>query len=128
MLSTTPIQPLSRKYLSEDFKIENWEVLQPYFEELATRPLDSLSALHRWLQDLSELESVIQEEGSWRQIQLTRNTSDARLRESFEYFITQIEPNIKPYAFKLNQKLLDCPFVDLLDEAQFMPYIRAVRN
>ncbi len=34
-----------RKFLPRDFKITNWEGLQPYYEELNTRVIDSKEGL-----------------------------------------------------------------------------------
>jgi oligoendopeptidase F len=42
--------------------------------------------------------------------------------------VTEIEPKIKPYAFAINQKLLDCPFKDNLDQKIYFPYLRNVAN
>ncbi|GAA4450761.1 M3 family oligoendopeptidase [Rurimicrobium arvi] len=122
------IQPKKRSFLPEDFQVSTWEQLQPYFDELSKRELTSLQALHAWLSDLSELESVIGEDACWRQIKMTCDTTDPKLEEAFTYFVTEIEPRLKPYMFAINRKLLDCPYKEQLDDQQYFPYLRGVAN
>jgi len=122
------IEKKPRHFLAEDFRITTWEALQPYFEALLQRPLDSAEALRQWLADLSELEAVINEDASWRQINMTRDTTDPELEAAFNYFVLEIDPKIKPYAFQLNRKLIACPFTEELDKAVYFPYLRSVKN
>ncbi len=122
------IEKKSRQFLPQDFKITNWEALRPYFEDLLNRPLNKPADLHHWLGDLSELESVINEDACWRQINMTRNTADPALEQAFQYFILEIDPRIKPYAFELNRKLVACPYTKDLDPAVYFPYLRSVEN
>jgi oligoendopeptidase F len=117
-----------RKFLPAGFKITDWEALQPYFEDLKAREISSADDLHRWLDDVSELESVISEDASWRQIRMTLDTTNEDYEKAFTYFVTEIEPKMKPYGFELNKKLVASPFAEDLDKAQYFPYLRSVRN
>lgn len=123
-----PIEKLKRSFLPEDFKVTTWENLQPYFEDLKNRELNNIQDLYKWLSDMSELEAVISEDASWRQINMTCDTTNPSYEEAFTYFCLEIEPKMKPYFFELNKKLLASPFTKELDEKQFYPYLRAVRN
>ena len=123
---TANIQPKPRTFLPKDFSLTNWEALQPYFEQLQARSIDTKEDLQQWLADLSELDAMISEDASWRQIHMTLDTTNAAYEEAFTYFVTEIEPKMKPYAFALNQKLIDSPFSKDLDAAQYFPYLRNV--
>ena len=125
---STMIEKIKRNFLPEDFTITTWETLQPYFENLKERNLDSPEALHQWMKDVSEMEAVISEDACWRQIKMTCDTTDPKLEEAFTYFCLEIEPKMKPYSFELNKKLVACPFTKELDEAVYYPYLRSVRN
>ncbi len=125
---STMIEKIKRNFLPEDFTVTTWETLQPYFEDLKNRELNSPEALQQWLKDVSELEAVISEDASWRQIKMTCDTTDPRLEEAFTYFCLEIEPKMKPYFFELNKKLVACPYTKDLDEAIYYPYLRSVRN
>ena len=114
--------------MPEDFTITTWETLQPYFENLKERELDSPEALQQWMKDVSEIEAVISEDACWRQIKMTCDTTDPKLEEAFTYFCLEIEPKMKPYSFELNKKLVASPYTKDLDEAVYYPYLRSVRN
>ena len=40
---------------------------------------------------------------------MTCDTENKALEEAFTYFVMEIQPNIQPYADKLNRKLVDNP-------------------
>lgn len=128
MNKTANIQARERSFLPKDFILTDWAALEPYFEELKNRVLDTETALENWLSDLSELESIVGEDACWRQIKMTCDTTDATLEEAFTYFVTEIEPKIKPYAFEINKKLLESPFRKDLDKNLYFPYLRNVEN
>jgi oligoendopeptidase F len=117
-----------RQFLPADFKITDWESLQPYFEKLQSRTISNADDLHQWLADTSELEAVISEDASWRQIHMTLDTTNPEYEQAFTYFVTEIEPKMKPYFFALNKKLAESPFSEGLDPSQFFPYLRSVHN
>src|ERR1044072_1686029 len=121
-------RPKTRKFLPAEFTITDWESLQPYFEKLESRTVHNAEELHQWLDDVSELEAVISEDASWRQIRMTLDTTNPEYEEAFTYFVAEIEPKMKPYFFSLNKKLVDSPYVEGLDKGLFFPYLRSVRN
>src|ERR1043166_161206 len=86
-----------RTFLPQDFTVTTWEALQPYFEDLKSRTLDSKTALREWLDDLSELEAVVSEDASWRQIRMTLDTANEDYEKAFTYFVSEKEPKMKPY-------------------------------
>ena len=117
-----------RVFLPENFVITDWESLEPYFKNLLDRPLDSRAALEKWLKDTSELEAVVSEDACWRQIKMTCDTTDKTLEEAFVFFVTQIQPNIQPYADKINRKLVASPFTKELDQKKYFTYLRSVKK
>jgi oligoendopeptidase F len=122
------IEKLPRNYLPASFTITSWQQLEPYFKELAERPLTSQQALEQWLKDSSELEAAISEDACWRQIKMTCDTENKTLEEAFIFFVTQIQPQIQPYADTLNRKLIDCPFTSQLDADKYFTYLRSVKK
>ena len=122
------IEKIKRSFLPEDFRVTTWDTLKPYFEELKGRPIDSVVALAQWLKDISELEAVVSEDASWRQIKMTCDTTNKEFEDAFTYFMMEIEPNMKPYFFELNKKLLASPYIKELDPSQYFPYLRSVEN
>ncbi|MDI9320844.1 MAG: M3 family oligoendopeptidase [Phycisphaerales bacterium] len=128
MNATAQIKAKKRSFLPQDCNLSDWASVEPYFQNLQNRNLDSQEVLLQWLADLSELEAVVGEDACWRQIKMTCDTTNPTLEEAFTFFVTEIEPKIKPYAFAINQKLLDCPFKDKLDQKIYFPYLRNVAN
>ncbi|MFY8004436.1 MAG: M3 family oligoendopeptidase [Chitinophagaceae bacterium] len=125
---TANIQKLPRHYLPATFEITDWESLAPFFTELLNRNIQSVSALERWLQDMSELEAVVSEDACWRQIKMTCDTSNTALEEAFTYFCLEIQPKIQPFADQLNKKLIQSPFLQELNEETYRIYLRNVRK
>ncbi len=128
MTLSADISKLERHFVPEDFQITTWELLEPYFSELANRPLESREALEQWLKDTSELEAVVSEDACWRQIRMTCDTTNPALEEAFTYFCMEIQPRLQPYADQLNKKLLNCPFVRELDQQKYFTYLRSVKK
>lgn len=124
----TTLQVNERQFLPADFKVTNWDALQPYFEELTNRPINNKAELEKWLHDISELEAVVSEDACWRQINMTRDTTNKAFEEAFTFFCMEIEPKMKPYGFELNKKLLASPFTKELDKNTYFPYLRNVEN
>jgi len=122
------IRKTPRIYLPEDFTITTWEELEPYFKALLERPINSREDLEKWLKDMSELEAVISEDACWRQIKMTCDTENKVLEEAFTFFCMEIQPKIQPYADQLNRKLVNCPYIDELDQKEFFTYLRSVRK
>ena len=77
---TAQITSIPRSFLPKDFKISDWNTLEPYLKELLDRPLNSKDDLENWLRDLSEVEAVIGEDAAWRQIKMTCDKSKSTSR------------------------------------------------
>src|SRR5688572_3660718 len=122
------IKKLPRKFLPEIYKVTDWPGLEPYFKELLDRNLQSKADLEKWLKDMSELEAVVGEDASWRQIKMTCDTENKELEKAFEFFVLEIQPKIQPYADKLNRKLVENPFLGELDQDKYYTYIRSVKK
>ena len=121
-----PTRP-KRKYLSESFKVESWEALQPIFDELLNRELTSVESLEDWIRDLSELEAVLSEETAWRYIRMNIDTTNKEYEEAFNFIVTEIDPKAAPYSDKFNHKLLESPYCSALDEKKYRIFLRSLQ-
>lgn len=122
------ITATARHYLSQNFKVENWEGLQPFFEELLQREIKDVVALEQWLKDQSEVEAAISEDACWRQIKMTCDTENKQLEEAFNYFCLEIQPKVQPFADALNKKLLASPFLKDLDKDKYYTFLRSIEK
>ncbi len=128
MIPNAAIEKISRHFLPANFKITNWESLEPYFKTLTEREIASKAHLEQWLQDMSELEAIVSEDACWRQIKMTCDTTDKALEDAFTYFCMEIQPKLQPYADLLNKKLINCAFTAELDQNLYHTYLRSVKK
>lgn len=128
MNATAELSRPQRQYLPQDFEITTWDALEPYFKELLDRPINNNSDLEKWLKDVSELEAVVSEDACWRQIRMTCDTENKQLEEAFTFFCMEIQPQMQPYADKLNRKLVENPFTAQLDKEKYFTYLRSVKK
>jgi oligoendopeptidase F len=128
MVLSADIQKLERSFVPADFKVTTWELLEPFFKNLAERSLNSREDLEQWMKDMSEVEAVVSEDACWRQIKMTCDTTDTALEEAFTYFCMEIQPKLQPYADQLNKKLVNSAFTQELDQDKYFTYLRSVKK
>lgn len=103
-----------RKFVDNNLKIDSWETVESYYQDLLNRTLDSKEQFLQWLNDISELEAILEEDLAWRYIRMTINTKDEKLSEAYRFFVTEIQPKLAPLEDQLNRKLNDSEFTEEL--------------
>lgn len=127
-MPTANLEKPQRHFLPADYVLTDWKSLEPYFQDLVERPLDTRAQLEKWLMDMSELEAVVSEDACWRQIRMTCDTENKSLEEAFNYFCLEIQPKIQPFADRLNRRLVENPHTQELDQKEYFTYLRGVRK
>jgi oligoendopeptidase F len=117
-----------RRYLPKDASLGDWASVEPYLKELEGRALDSPEALEKWLSDLGELETVLDEEGSLRYIRMTCATDDAAVEKAYLDFLEKVSEPSKPLFFALMKKYKACPHRKALKTWDLSLYDRSVEN
>lgn len=117
----------TRSYIPAELNIQ-WENLEPIFNELINRSVNSVKDLEQWLRDRSEIEATLEEDFAWRYIRMTCDTTDEKLLTDFQFFATEIEPKIAPLNNELNKKFIQSPFAEQLDEAKYYVYVRGIKK
>ena len=127
---TMKISKPTRQFIDQDLIIDSWGSIEQYFENLASRIIESESDFKQWLSDQSELDAIIEENAAWRYIKMTINTKDKELSDNYTFFISEIQPKIAPYEDLLNRKLNDSPFSKLLSKEadSYKIMFRQVKN
>lgn len=105
----------NRTFVARDLQINSWDDVRPYFEKLQAFTIDSEDAMKTFLAYRSELEAVLEEEMSWRYIKMTCNTTCTELRDSFNKFATEIDPEISKFSNLLDKKCLASEYFQKLD-------------
>ena len=125
---TANITKLTRHFIPNNFELINWQSIEPYFKTLLDTPINTKEQLLQWMLQVSELEAVINEDACWRQIKMTCNTTDKTLEAAFNFFCTDIQPYIQPYADALNKKLVNHPLTVSLDATTYFTYLRSIKK
>ena len=87
MNTTADIKKLPRKFFPENLILSDWETIEPFFKELLERKIHSKEDLEKWLQDMSELEAMMNEDACWRQIKMTCDTNNKTTGRIFQFFL-----------------------------------------
>ena len=122
-----PSRP-KRNFVPENLNIDSWNKVEPLFENLLKRSINSKKELENWMKDRSELNSVMNEDLAWRYIKMNINTKDEQLAKKFHFWIKEISPKLAPYSHKLNLKLIESPFLNELEQKKYHIYLRSVKK
>ena len=117
-----------KTFVPKEFKVTTWAKLKPYYNELLNRTIRSRVELEQWLKDKGELDAVVSEAFSWRYINVTIDTTDQKAEELFQYAVQKLAPKITSFENALDQKLVECPFIDALPAAKYKIHIRSIKN
>ena len=77
---------------SEAFKTATWQDVAPFYEELATRPLNR-DNVEDWLLDWSRFESLLAEAAALANFAYCINTADSAAEEAHLRFGSEIDPS-----------------------------------
>ncbi len=121
-------QEFPRGFVPAQADLGDWNEIKPLLVALDERDLSTVADLEAWLLDFSEVQACLYEEGSRREIAMTRQTDDAEIERAHLVFIEEIKPKLKPYWDRLNRKFLDTPARKELDPHRYAVFARALEN
>ncbi|WP_428653179.1 M3 family oligoendopeptidase [Runella sp.] len=124
---TIPQRP-TRNFLGEEFELTGWEQLQPFYENLKNRSINSVEELRRWFLDKSELESYLSENFAWRYIRMTCDTGSEQYQQEFNDFVENVQPYLSAYGNELDKKALESPFLGELKDSGFDIALRSMKK
>jgi oligoendopeptidase F len=119
---------IHRRFLPDKLKVTSWEVLEPYFNQLLNREINSKEELENWLKDRSELDAFLSENLAWRYVRMTCDTTNKELEKAYLFFVTEIDPQISPLSDKLNKKLAESSFLNDLEHDKYFIYLRGIKK
>jgi oligoendopeptidase F len=118
-----------RYFLPNDFVLSTWEDIAPYFNTLLSANFNSKEEFITWLKNRSEVDAFLEENLAWRYIRMTIDTRIKELSDSYQFFVTEIQPKLAPLENQLNKKMLESQFlIDLKNEEAYSIYIRSVET
>lgn len=117
-----------RTFLASDLRIESWEVVEPYFEKLLSRPVEDREAFEKWLADWSELSAAFEEESTGRRIAYTQNTEDEAREKAYTFFIEEVEPHSERWEDKLRRRAVELEANFELPALRYEVLLRSLKN
>ncbi len=114
-----PAVTAARQFVPQTFDPADWDQVQPLFDGLLARNLDSADSIVAWLTDYSELSAVLAEAGSRRNIAHACHTDDDEIEKAYLHWVEQISPKLKPLGNQLQKKYLESPALDQLDARRY---------
>lgn len=117
-----------RNFVAEDIEINSRDDIKPYAEDLKNREIQSGDDLLKWWKDRSELESFLEEDAAWRYIKMSCDTENKSLAESFNFFVSEIEPMLSEYSDWWDKKLIHSPYLSELDTQKYFVPLRSVKR
>ncbi|PFE97934.1 peptidase M3 [Bacillus thuringiensis] len=104
--------------------------LESKLQSLLERNITSVSELERWLLEELRVNAEVEEEITSSLISTYRDTNDRNIRDLHMYNQNTIQPLLKRYNAKFDQKFRECPFSNLLDGQKygFMKKARVVKS
>ena len=118
-----------RYFLPNDFVLSTWEDIAPYFNTLLSANFNSKEEFITWLKNRSEVDAFLEENLAWRYIRMTIDTRIKEFSDSYQFFVTEIQPKLAPLEDQLNKKMLESQFLnDLKKEEAYSIYIRSVET
>jgi oligoendopeptidase F len=118
----------ARQFLGEEFELSSWAQVQPFYENLKNREIQSANDLKTWFLHRSELESYLSENFAWRYIRMTCDTTNEQHQRAFNDFVENIQPQLSAYSNDLDQKALSSPFLGELHEKGFDITLRGMKK
>jgi oligoendopeptidase F len=122
------IEKNKRKFISEALKIQSWQDLKSYFDDLLAREIDDKETFQQWLNDRSELDAVLEEDLAWRYIRMSIETNNEELASAYTFFVTKIQPELAPLDDALNRKFMDSPFRNEYTDSAHQIYFRSIET
>ena len=113
------VKEFPRTFVPAYADLGDWDDIEPLFQELVGRGIDSPGDLERWLLDRSELSACLSEERSRRYIDMTCDTEDEGKEHRYLELIETVIPKVKPYWHRLNEMYVACEQRTGLDDRRY---------
>jgi oligoendopeptidase F len=97
---------LSLPRTAHEFMAWEWSDIEPYFQELESRPLTAAN-IEEWLMDWSRLSELVEETRERLWVATTLDTTDKDADQRFLHFLQDIFEQVEAADSRLKSKLLD---------------------
>ncbi len=113
--------------LTKDSKLEKWEDIKPYFDDLLSHEFKSVDDTKDFIKNTGILSAFIEEKIAWAYINMTCHTDNEEYVKRFQFLTGEIGPKIEEAFFKLDKKLYDSKFFGKLS-GEYGEYKKSVKT
>ena len=113
-------------FVPDTLDATNWESLQPLYEDLVQRSVDTVTGLEELIRDESELREWVSEAGSRLYVAMTCSTDDEVKKEAYLDFVENTEPKLSEIGDRLNRRIMSSPVINELDSGTYGVMIRDI--
>ena len=104
----------------------DWKSLEPLYEDLVQRSVDTVGDLEKLILDESELREWVSEAGSRLYVAMTCSTDDENKKSAYLDFVENIEPKLSEVGDRLNRHIMSSPVINKLDSNTYGVMIRDI--
>ncbi len=127
-MSKNIIEKKARKYFSEDFKPESWEIVQEQWNNIINTPLNSVEELEEMVEKFSEFNAILSQIEAWLYIRMTCQSDNPENEEKFNKFYSEIIGPSQDYEFQFKEKFYSSPFRKELDAIRYAHLNKLISN
>ena len=120
--------PTATSFAPELLDGGDWSVVEPLYQALLDRPLNSAADLEQLLLDRSELDASVGQTRANRYIDMTCHTDDKAITQAFLQFVEELDPKLKDIGFQLDRRIVQCPHADELDQDRWVLYLKGIET
>lgn len=117
-----------RRFVLADADMGDWTQIEPLFDALDRRPLETPEQMEGWLLDMSELASCLQEESTKRHVAMTCQTDDPAKEQAYLFFVEHIAPRCKPRWHRLHERYVTAPAREALPRPRYFVFDRSTAS
>ena len=111
----------------ESLDATKWSEIEPQFQELLAREINSAEELEAWLLELGRFSAYVGETGSMLYVNMTCDTENEEIKQAYLDFVENVEPELAKMGDLLNRKLAGNMYADQLDSEEYNVLLRDTR-
>ncbi|WP_456278703.1 M3 family oligoendopeptidase [Bacillus sp. AK128] len=112
----------------EKYDLQDLPRIESKLESFVQFPFESVTDVENWLKDVSVFFDELQEILDGHYIDFQAHNQDEKAKRNFEYDQEKIEPLLKAYTARLDEKLMNSTFKDMLDQEKYGRLLRSKEN
>ena len=116
------------KYISPEANISSWDDLQPLFQELQNREINSVSDLEEFILHYSELIALFDEKYAWSYINMSCHTENKDYVQQYELFSSVIAPKASKVSNIIDKIICESPFAKDLDMQRYSQLLKGIQR